>query len=58
MLIFYMFDIPRRHGNIGGMSTYSRADPTKFDKFLDEIMSNVFQEKLRNAAAHPESKDA
>ena len=40
------------------MLTYVRADPTKFDKFLEEIMSNVFQEKLRNAVAHPESKDA
>ena len=58
MLIFYLFDILRRHGNICGMSTHRRADPTKFDKFSEEIMSNVIQEKLRNAVAHPKSKDA
>ncbi len=40
------------------MSTHRRADPTKFDKFSEEMMSNVFQEKLRNVVVHPESKDA
>ena len=58
MLIFHLFDMLRRHGNIHGMSTHCKADPTKFDKFLEEIMSNVCQEKLRNAVAHPESKDS
>ena len=40
------------------MCTHCRADPTKFDKFAEEIMPNDFQENLRNAVAHPESKDA
>ncbi len=47
MLIFYLFDILRRHGNRCGISTHCRADPTKFDKFLEGIMPNLFQEKLR-----------
>ena len=58
MLIFYLFDILRRHGNIRGMCTHCKADPTKFDTFSKEIMPNDFQEKLRNAVAHPDSKDA
>ena len=40
------------------MSTHRRADPTKFDKFSEEIMSNVFQEKLKLTVVNHESKDA
>ena len=58
MLIFYLFDILRRHGDIHGMSTQYRADPKNFDHFSEESMSNVFQENLRIAVAHPEIKDA
>ena len=54
MLIFYLFDILlRKHGNMRGMSTHCRADPTTFDKFSEEIMSNVFQKKTKKCSFSP-----
>jgi hypothetical protein len=58
MLIFYLFDIQRRHDNIRGMSTRRKADPSKFNEFSKEVMSSVFQEKLKNAVAYPGGRDA
>ena len=58
MLIFYLFDIHRRHSNICEMSTYRKADPSKFNEFSEEVMPSVFQEKLKNAVAYPDSRDA
>jgi hypothetical protein len=40
------------------MSTRRRADPSKFNEFSDEVMSNAFKEKLKNAVAHTDSRDA
>ena len=40
------------------MSTRRKADPSKFNEFSDEVMSSAFQEKLKNAVAHPDSGDA
>lgn len=58
MVTFYLFDILRRHTNVHVMSTHHKADPTKLDKITEEIMLNVFQEKLRHTVVNPESKDA
>ena len=52
MLTFYQFDIQRRHSNICGVSSHHKADSSKFNEFLEEVRSNVFQEKLKNAVAH------
>jgi hypothetical protein len=40
------------------MSTQCKTDPSKFDEFSKEVMSSVFQEKLKNAVAHSDSRDA
>jgi hypothetical protein len=40
------------------MSTRRKADLSKFNEFSEEIMPSAFQEKLKNAIAHPDSKDA
>ncbi len=37
MLIFYLFDIQRRHGNIRGMSTCRKADSSKLNDFAEEL---------------------
>ena len=58
MLIFYLFDIRRRHSNIRGMATKRNADPKAFENWSKEIMSASFQTKIQNAVADPDSKDA
>ena len=57
MLLFYLYDVQRRHGNIRGMSTRRKADPKAFDKFATEFMSDKFQAMVQNAVADPNSKD-
>ena len=57
MVIFYLFDIQRRHDNIRGMSTRRKGDPTAFDKLSKEFTSTDFQVKMQNAVAHPDGKD-
>jgi hypothetical protein len=39
------------------MSTHCTADPSKFNAFSDEVMSNALKEKLKHAVAHPHSRD-
>jgi hypothetical protein len=58
MLTFYQFNIQRRHSNICGMSSRHKADSSKFNEFSEEEMSSVFQEKLKNAVAHQDTRDA
>ena len=58
MLIFYLFDIQRRHDNIRGVSARRKSDPKAFDKLSKEFTSAEFQVKVQNAVAHPSSKDA
>ena len=58
LLIFYLFDIQRRHDNIRGMSARRKGDPKAFDELSKEFTSTDFQVKVQNAVAHPDSKDA
>ena len=58
MLLFYLFDVQRRHANIRGMSARRKANPKAFEEMSREIMSPAFQTKVQNAVAHPDSKDA
>ena len=58
LLIFYLFDIRRRHDNISGMSTRRKSDPRAFNELSKEFTSTDFQVKVQNAVAHPDSKDA
>ena len=58
MLIFYLFDMKRRHDNIRGMSACCKSDPNAFDKLSKEFTPTNFQVKIQNMVAHPESNDA
>ena len=58
LLIFYLFDIRRRHDNISGMSTRCKRDPRGFNELSKEFTSTDFQVKVQNSVAHPDSKDA
>ena len=58
MILFYLYDIQRRHGNIRGMSTRRKADPKAFNEFSMEFTSDKFQAMVQNAVAYPDSKDA
>ena len=58
LLIFYLFDIQRRHNNIRGISGRYNADREAFEKLSQEITTSAFQSKVQNAVADPKSKDA
>jgi hypothetical protein len=57
-LLFYLFDIQRRHSNIKGMSARRHANPEAFDELAQEISSPSFHMKVQNAVADPGCKDA
>ena len=40
------------------MSSHHKAVSSKINEFTEEVMSNVFQEKLKNAVAHQGTRDA
>ncbi|KAL7549323.1 hypothetical protein ACHAWF_017111 [Thalassiosira exigua] len=56
-LVFFLFDVKRRHQNISGMAAKVRNDRLAFQKFVEEFQSDAFQEKLRWSVKHPDSKD-
>ena len=58
VLIFYLFDIQRRHSNIRGVSSRRKSDPLAFDKLSREMTSAEFQVKLQHAVADPKCQDA
>ena len=58
MLIFYLFDIKRRHQNIRGMSAKVKGDAIAFQNFVSQFLSPDFQDRLRHAVTKPEGKDA
>lgn len=58
VLIFYLFDIQRRHSNIQGVSSRKKSDPLAFDQLSKEMASAKFQVKLQHAVADPKCQDA
>jgi hypothetical protein len=58
MLIFYLFDIQRRHNNIRNIAAKHNTNKETFEEFSKEITPTEFEIKLQNAVANPASKDA
>jgi hypothetical protein len=58
MLIFYLFNIQRRHNNIRNIAAKRNTNKEAFEEFSKEITSTEFEIKLQNAVANPASKDA
>jgi hypothetical protein len=58
ILIFFLFDIQRRHDNIRAMAGRHRANPMAFEELSKEIASAEFHTKVQNAVADPRCKDA
>jgi len=58
LLIFYLFDIKRRHQNICGMSAKVKGDSVAFNKFVSEFSSSNFQDRLRRGVKNPSGNDA
>ena len=58
MLVFYLFDIQRRHKNIRNIAAKRNTNKEAFEEFSKEITSTEFEIKLQNAVANPASKDA
>ena len=58
MLIFFLYDIQRRHDNIRGMAGRRKTDPKAFEALSKEMSSSKFHSKVQNAVADPTCKDA
>ena len=46
MLIFYLFDLKRRHQNIKGVAAKVKGDPGAFESFVNKFASDEFQDCL------------
>ena len=57
-LLYYLYDVKERHQVIRNFNTKIRKDPTAFRKFANLVVSDKFQNKLKQAVQDPESVEA